>query len=418
MSEASRDLGASVEPDYVGPDYFAFYTRELAELLSQGEDAFPFSSQTAELDGRKCGGGGEKDIATHSCNGRENTPLASLFANAIGARFSDFKRERVKAVLQQSVIALTQEVDEMLDTVFTIRRIQSHLRCKKSQSNYSPAECEADAVHPHKKIKVSTLPSSVGTPIHDSHKDYRNEGKFVDLTGKETSHSVKKSYAPCHSIDTSKWRTGPKGTQSTNDACGVKKIQGDKSAPVQEQNKKACLVSNTVDGNECKSPCNACGEKKKAGEESPSIKGQNEEACVVSNRVDDNQCKSPSNACGEKKKPGEEPPSIKDQNKEACLVSNRVDDSESKLSDDLQLVLKNDAVKVEPLMKKHSGEVSAMLEHMEQQLEELLDTVLSNCRCSTYCLPLYMRVGHLVSKPQTLGGQQFCSTNILLFCSF
>ncbi|KAF5739584.1 hypothetical protein HS088_TW12G00793 [Tripterygium wilfordii] len=48
--------------------------------------------------------------------------------------------------------------------------------------------------------------------------------------------------------------------------------------------------------------------------------------------------------------------------------------------DDLQFLLKNDSLLVEETIKKHSDELSATLGHMEQQLEKLLQTVVSKCR--------------------------------------
>lgn len=308
MSEVSRDLGASAEPNKIGPDYFAFYAREVAELLSQDEDFLAFSSETSEVAGMMNGDVGEKDATGSNHSGKDNTFLGSLFCNGIGARLSDFKKERLKALLRQSVVTLSQEVDEMLDPVIAIRHIQSQLRYKKSLSNYSATACDEGDVeqHPRKKIKLS---SSISIPLHASPiiaKDSGNKGKDADLPENGRSNGVKKNCAHCHTTKTSKWRTGPEGPLSV---------------------------------------CNGCG-----------IKFEEEK----------------------------EPPSINDQNKESCLVSNiGADDEYREVDDDMQFLLENDAPKVEAVVKKHSDEVFTMLGHMEQQLEELLDTVLSNCRLMT-----------------------------------
>ncbi|THG23381.1 hypothetical protein TEA_006473 [Camellia sinensis var. sinensis] len=308
MSEVSRDLGASAEPNKIGPDYFAFYAREVAELLSQDEDFLAFSSETSEVAGMMNGDVGEKDATGSNHSGKDNTFSGSLFCNGVGARLSDFKKERLKALLRQSVVTLSQEVDEMLDPVIAIRHIQSQLRYKKSLSNYSATACDEGDVeqHPHKKIKLS---SSISIPLHASPigaKDSGNKGKDADLPENGRSNGVKKNCAHCHTAKTSKWRTGSEGPLSI---------------------------------------CNGCG-----------IKFEEEK----------------------------EPPSINDHNKESCLVSNiGADDEYREVDDDMQFLLENDAPKVEAVVKKHSDEVFTMLGHMEQQLEELLDTVLSNCRLMT-----------------------------------
>ncbi|KAL6960503.1 hypothetical protein U1Q18_038266 [Sarracenia purpurea var. burkii] len=189
----------------------------------------------------------------------------------MGARLSDFKKERLKVLLRQSVIALSQEVDEMLDPVLAIRQIESNLRCRKSLPNYSVAACEGDAEqHPHKKLKLS---SSIGFPLDASPisgsisgEDSDYESKDADLPEKEISNGVKSSCAHYHTTETSNWRSVPEGHEVNND---------------------------------------------------------------------------------------------------------------------LQFLLENDAIMVEESIKKHSDELSATLQKMEQQLEEILDIVLSNCRLMT-----------------------------------
>ncbi|XP_031259914.1 uncharacterized protein LOC116123438 [Pistacia vera] len=50
---------------------------------------------------------------------------------------------------------------------------------------------------------------------------------------------------------------------------------------------------------------------------------------------------------------------------------------------DLQFLLENDSLQVEEMLKKYFDELSATLGHMEQQLEELLNAVVSKCRPMT-----------------------------------
>ncbi|GFY87295.1 hypothetical protein Acr_05g0009340 [Actinidia rufa] len=271
MSEASRDLGASAEPNKVGTDCFAFYTHEIAELLSQDDDFLPLSSETSELVGRTSGVGGDRAISRHNYSGKDKIVLGSLFCNPTGARLSDIKKERLKALLRQSVIALSQEVDEMLDPVLGIRRILSHLKYRKSLSNYSGVACEGDTEqHPQKKIKLS---SSISIPPHASPassvsaEDSDNESSDADFPKKVISNGVTKSNAHYHATETSKWGPGPEGPE---------------------------------------------------------------------------------------------------------------------VNDDLQFLLENDSVKVKESIKKHSDELSTTLGRMEQLLEVILDTVVSNCRPSRF----------------------------------
>ncbi|GFZ19075.1 hypothetical protein Acr_27g0008140 [Actinidia rufa] len=221
MSEASRDLGASAEPNNVGPDCFAFYTHEVAELLSQDDDFLPFSSETSELVGRMSGVIGDGAISRHNYNGKDKIVLGSLFCNPTGARLSDIKKERLKALLRQSVIALSQEVDEMLDPVLGIRRLQSHLKHRKSLSNYSGVVCEGDTEqHPQKKIKLS---ASISISPHASPassisaEDSDSESSDANLPTKVISNGVTKSNAHCHTTETSKWGSGPEGPEVNDD---------------------------------------------------------------------------------------------------------------------------------------------------------------------------------------------------------
>ncbi|KAE9588916.1 hypothetical protein Lal_00012701 [Lupinus albus] len=51
--------------------------------------------------------------------------------------------------------------------------------------------------------------------------------------------------------------------------------------------------------------------------------------------------------------------------------------------DDFQSLLENDSVEVEETVKRYTDELSGRLVHMEQQLESLLDAVMSKCRPMT-----------------------------------
>ncbi|PIN03438.1 hypothetical protein CDL12_24036 [Handroanthus impetiginosus] len=114
MSEKSGDL---TENCIVGPDFFGFYTSEVTELLSQNEGLLPFTHQTSHLAGNLHEVGRDEGSIKNSCRTQENNGIsgsASLFSNGIGALVSEFKRERLKSLLRQSVLTLTQEVDEVI----------------------------------------------------------------------------------------------------------------------------------------------------------------------------------------------------------------------------------------------------------------------------------------------------------------
>ncbi|GAV88090.1 hypothetical protein CFOL_v3_31514, partial [Cephalotus follicularis] len=142
MSMASRDLVASEDNNKVGPDFFGYYRHEIVELLSQDEDLLTSTSDASGLS---------------ICNG-----AGSLFNCSLGAGLSDFKKERLKTLLRQAVIALTPEVAEMLNPVVSMINLRSQLRRKGTGS-----DCDAGQV-PQKKFKVSSSSSSISIPVNAS----------------------------------------------------------------------------------------------------------------------------------------------------------------------------------------------------------------------------------------------------------
>lgn len=124
MSEASKgDLDTLTEENKVIPDYFGYYTREVADLFSQDDDFVPYSSKTFELAGRTHETVGQKDRTKQKYSGKDVNSFigsGSLFSDAVGAGLSDIRKERLKAFLRQSVVSLTGEVDEVLFDLFPI----------------------------------------------------------------------------------------------------------------------------------------------------------------------------------------------------------------------------------------------------------------------------------------------------------
>ncbi|KAG8384901.1 hypothetical protein BUALT_Bualt04G0166400 [Buddleja alternifolia] len=90
--------------------------------------------------------------------------------------------------------------------------------------------------------------------------------------------------------------------------------------------------------------------------------------------------------------------------KNGSLVNSdiKADKERVEIDDDLRLLLENDSTKVEELMKKHSGELSATLLHMEQKLEELLNAVMTSCRPMTHLEKQQLRMSIQKLPPKNL----------------
>lgn len=122
MSEASKgDLDTLTEENKVIPDYFGYYTREVADLFLQDDDFVSYSSKNFELAGRTYEAVGEKDRTKQNYSSKDVNSFTgsdSLFNDAVGAGLSDIRKERLKAFLRQSVVSLAGEVDEVLFDLF------------------------------------------------------------------------------------------------------------------------------------------------------------------------------------------------------------------------------------------------------------------------------------------------------------
>lgn len=102
MSETSGGLVASADLSKVGPDYFTFYKCEVKELLSQNEDFLPFAAEFA----------GNISEAVRG-NIKFDPSSGSLFDNCVGVGLSECKKERLNALLRQTLATLAPEVDEV-----------------------------------------------------------------------------------------------------------------------------------------------------------------------------------------------------------------------------------------------------------------------------------------------------------------
>ncbi|XP_019183502.1 PREDICTED: uncharacterized protein LOC109178325 isoform X1 [Ipomoea nil] len=271
------------------PDYFGFYKCEIAELLSEDEDFLPSSLQipvSAEnLNGNK---------ASHrrkECNGASSS---SLFSNCIGPEVSGIKMVQLKSLLRQGVFALSEEVDEKVDFVFNICRLQSFLRFNGSLITSSSAGSDFDQGNPCKKLKPSTLSSPAS--------DCQDVG--VSASRGEISNNTENRCTESHT-EAPQGRSSPEGTKPFHNACRPDGDKGTESLLMNEKNSD-CLLGINVG----------------AAKEDQDV-------------------------------------------------------------DDLPFLLQNDSSTVEEVLKKHSDDLSVMLEKMEQKLEELLDIVMSKCRLMT-----------------------------------
>lgn len=89
-----------------GPDFFGLCKSEIEDLLSQDDSLLPLLRRVSEL------GSTKKSSQTEGNNA--STGAASLFSNGVGALLSDFKKDRLRSLLNQSVFTLMQEVDEVI----------------------------------------------------------------------------------------------------------------------------------------------------------------------------------------------------------------------------------------------------------------------------------------------------------------
>lgn len=255
MSEHSspRGLNDSYEHNKTGPDYFAFYSHEVAELLLlddfvalTAENSDP--SKTTNDDIRN------KGTSKHSYDGKGATHR-SLFSDAVGAELSDFRKERLKVALRQSVVVLTREVNEMLDPVLAVRRIKSHLRCKQHSLSYSG---EASSC---KKAKMSSSSSSFEIPVLPSpvtegsrKEDPRSEqmtSKLLEASLSKTQNDGASSKCNnCQATKTAQWRTGPDGHKSLCNACGLRYSKKSKLKSPSLDQKRGETISGSNNGSE------------------------------------------------------------------------------------------------------------------------------------------------------------------------
>ncbi|KAG6424771.1 hypothetical protein SASPL_115191 [Salvia splendens] len=158
MPENSVNPAAFGDNTKSGPDFFGLYKGEIDALLSQDDNLLPHLPPVSQLSGDVKRVVREKGSMKKSCQTEGNnttTGSAPLFSNGIGALLSDFKRERLQLLINQSASTLTQEIDEMENPVLSVCRIRSCLSHKEKLLSLEASTHTTDQPqHPKKKAKA------------------------------------------------------------------------------------------------------------------------------------------------------------------------------------------------------------------------------------------------------------------------
>lgn len=151
MPKSSADLEVLYQKNRIGPDIFGFYKHEISDLLAQDADEtfLPLSSKPKES---------VNVYPKAPENDKQTDPsqVSSLFSDNIRDGVPDFKRELLKSLLRQSVGALTEEVDEVVEPVIRARHIISFLRSKKQHLTEEGPPGRDSLVQSCKRQKISS----------------------------------------------------------------------------------------------------------------------------------------------------------------------------------------------------------------------------------------------------------------------
>ncbi|KAL8159229.1 hypothetical protein V2J09_000766, partial [Rumex salicifolius] len=159
MSETSCGLVAPDQPNTIGPDFFSYYAREVADLLQDDEcQSFNPRATESESAGKVVENGNREDC---SC-------VKPLFSDIMVDLDSEAKKGLLKTLLRESVSTLTQEVDEIFDPIVSLRHERSQLRCKNQQLNVEVQSKDEIPERPCKKRKAELSSSAHGMSIGDA----------------------------------------------------------------------------------------------------------------------------------------------------------------------------------------------------------------------------------------------------------
>ncbi|KAF9603068.1 hypothetical protein IFM89_033793 [Coptis chinensis] len=261
MPEDSRSSLPHSETEQIGPNYFAYYLREIDELFSQEEDfSCSLSPKTSRPFARITANVNDYDSAENNCNSKEALNLSgcrTLFANGVGEHISVFRKERLKVSLKQSVPVFRQEVDEMVDPVLLMYKIKKHLSDRQNlANNLHSAECHTNQ-SPYKKQKKSSSPPSNDAATHagalgsqsceeaSGSEDMDKKHPCVPSSEDTQSRGLERVCLNCKTTNTPQWRWGPAGTKTLCNACGLRNKK--KSMSPLNSNKVAKSLKHELD---------------------------------------------------------------------------------------------------------------------------------------------------------------------------
>nr|XP_009405769.1 PREDICTED: bromodomain-containing protein 4 isoform X3 [Musa acuminata subsp. malaccensis] len=151
---------SSVTQNELGPDYFGYFKHLFFELFPQsGDRASP--SLPSNLESLLGYPSGQVEGIVSPNNVVEDKSCyhsASFFTRVIGEELSEYKKERLKAILHHATVCLNQEADEVFGCILTTLLIELDLQDKRQLSCHSSFSNE-EICEPlcNKKRKSSSL---------------------------------------------------------------------------------------------------------------------------------------------------------------------------------------------------------------------------------------------------------------------
>lgn len=159
MSETFRELVPSDQPNIIGPDFFSFYAREVADLL-HGEEILAFFPRDSKSESAR--------KVVENGKGGDQSCAKPLFSDIMADSNSEVKKELLKTLLRESLSTLTKEVDEILEPIVSLRHELSKLRCKKKKLTMDLESKDKLMETPCKKTKEELSSSSHGMSFGDA----------------------------------------------------------------------------------------------------------------------------------------------------------------------------------------------------------------------------------------------------------
>lgn len=191
----------------MGMDLFQYYIDGVRELLSKN-DSSPSPVTTSRLAGVGNGSFRMKEVGKEG-NGynekRRPGGFDTLFCNAVGDGLSVHEKERLTAMLRRSVIALNQEVDEMLDPVFSMLQLRGLMEPTKCSAICQDANDKVETEErSRKRLKIHSSLSQVNKPVNVSPVSY-NLTEEGSISGQKGVAEPGKSLTRCNNTECVKY---------------------------------------------------------------------------------------------------------------------------------------------------------------------------------------------------------------------